>query len=347
VAVEGRRSAVEGRRSKHGARRTAHGARRTAHGARRTAHGARRTADGGRRVFCSTVETPRSLVLATDIDVLPVDRVVRRDDDHLVIRCPSNPHHWWGNFLIFDSAPRAGDGERWEARFAAAFADAPEVTHRAFTWDAPDGAEGAVIAEFGDRGYEVERSVGLIATPDEITPPLRADHPRASGAGGEIEIRALDAGDGLDDPLWAGALGVQLANEAADPQAGDEYESFARARQRDRRALFGAGRGAWYVAIDHEEGAVVAGCGVIATGTRGRFQAVDTVPSHRRRGIASALVAHAAADAAARHGLHSLVIVADPDYHAIGIYRALGFTERERTCAARRSSSAPGGVPGG
>jgi hypothetical protein len=58
------------------------------------------------------------------------------------------------------------------------------VTHRAFTWDAPDGAEGAVIAEFGDRGYEVE-------------------------------IRALDAGDGLDDPLWAGALGVQLANEAA------------------------------------------------------------------------------------------------------------------------------------
>ena len=289
--------------------------------------------------------TPRSLVLATDIDVLPDDRVVSRDGDHLVVRCPGNPHHWWGNFLIFDSAPRTGDGERWEARFDAAFADAPEVTHRAFTWDAPGGEEGAVAAEFGDRGYEVMRTVGLIAAPHEIT--LR-DHAGLEGAGaagqasvgaadGEIEIRRLDPRDGRDEPLWEGALGVQLTNEASDPVAGGAFAPFARARQRDLRALFGAGRGAWYVAVDRNEGTVVAGCGVVAIGTRGRFQAVDTVPSHRRRGIATALVAHAAVDAAARYDLRSLVIAADPDDHAIGIYRSLGFEERERTCGAHRS----------
>jgi ribosomal protein S18 acetylase RimI-like enzyme len=173
----------------------------------------------------------------------------------------------------------------------------------------------------------------LIAEPGEIAP-------RDDGGDGEIEIRALDSGDGRDELLWEGALGVQLANEAADPQAGAAFEPFARARQRDLRTLFRAGRGAWYVAIDRSNGAVVAGCGVVATGARGRFQAVDTVPSHRRRGIASALVAHAAADASARHALDSLVIVADPDYHAIGIYRSLGFTERERTCGAHRSPPA-------
>jgi ribosomal protein S18 acetylase RimI-like enzyme len=284
----------------------------------------------------AAVFTPRSLVLATDLDVLPGDRVVRRDGDHLVVRCPSNPHHWWGNFLIFDAAPRAGDGERWESRFAAAFADAPEVTHRAFTWDEPGGGEGAVVAEFGDRGYEVTRTAGLIAAPGEITAHDPAGRGSGGTADGEIEIRSLDPRDGCDEPLWEGAVGVQLANEAADPQDGAAFEPFSRARLRDLRVLFAAGRGAWYVAIDRSAGTVVAGCGVVATGTRGRFQAVDTVPSHRRRGIATTLVAHAAVDAAARHALRSLVIAADPDYHAIGIYRSLGFRERERTCGAHR-----------
>jgi hypothetical protein len=98
----------------------------------------------------------------------------------------------------------------------------------------------------------------LIAEPGEIAP-------RDDGGDGEIEIRALDSGDGRDELLWEGALGVQLANEAADPQAGAAFEPFARARQRDLRTLFRAGRGAWYVAIDRSNGAVVAGCGVVAT----------------------------------------------------------------------------------
>jgi hypothetical protein len=64
-------------------------------------------------------------VWATDIDVLPADRVERRQTaegaGHLVVRSPGNPMHWWGNFLIFDEPPQAGDGPRWEAAFAAAF----------------------------------------------------------------------------------------------------------------------------------------------------------------------------------------------------------------------------------
>jgi GNAT superfamily N-acetyltransferase len=273
-----------------------------------------------------SVTAPRSLVLNTLIDVLPDDRMVTREGDHLIVRSPSNPGHWEGNTLLFDDAPAAGDRERWEAAFDAAFAAEPAVRHRTFHWDRSDGDEGAAAAEFGAHGYRLERDIGLIASPEEIAP-----HPKANR---EVEIRALDPAPGRDEPLWEGVIGVSLANHAEDPSPDADFERFARVRQRERRTVFCAGRGAWYVALDPAGSAVVAGCGVIATGLRGRFQAVDTAPTHRRRGIARRLVHDAAQHAAARFGLSRLVIVADADYHALGIYESLGFRQRERLCSA-------------
>jgi len=274
---------------------------------------------------------PRSLVLATIIDVLPDDRVVVRDGDHLIVRSPSNPGHWEGNALVFDDAPAPGDGERWEAAFDAAFADEPAVRHRTFYWDRPDGEEGAAASELEARGYRLDRDVGLIGAADQLTA-----HPRANR---EVEIRRLDPR--ADEPLWEGAIAVALAGDAEAPSPDPNYERFLRARQAERRAAFAAGRGAWYAALDPADGTVVAGCGVLATGRRGRFQAVDTAPSHRRRGIARRLVYEAGRDAAARFSLSRLVIVADAAYHALGIYESLGFRPRERLCSAWLAPSAP------
>ena len=86
--------------------------------------------------------SPTSLVWATDIDALPVDRVVERSGDHLVVRSPGNPEHWWGNLIVFDDAPAPGDGARWEAVFEDAFAEEPRIEHRTFAWDRTDGALG-------------------------------------------------------------------------------------------------------------------------------------------------------------------------------------------------------------
>ena len=49
------------------------------------------------------------------------------------------------------------------------------------------------------------------------------------------------------------------------------FESYA-----ELRDLFRTGRGAWYVAMA-PGGEVLASCGIVATGDRGRFQAVETV----------------------------------------------------------------------
>ena len=65
------------------------------------------------------------------------------------------------------------------------------------------------------------------------------------------------------------------------------------------------------------------------TAGRGRFQTVVTAPEHRRRGVCSRLVVEAAQRAAEDHGAERFVIVADANYHALGLYESLGFERRE------------------
>lgn len=259
----------------------------------------------------------RSLVWATDIDVLPANRTVARRDGYTVVRSPGNPTHYWGNWLVFEEPPGPGDRRRWEERFAAEFADQPASRHRTFAWDRTDGALGAAETEFASAGYQLERQVGLTATPAEVR-----SHPRANQT---VSVHSPHP-DG-EEELWAQVLELQVA--ARDPRIAEApHREFSRRRQDELRELFAAGHGAWYVAL--LDGEVVGSCGVVVTGERGRFQSVDTAAAHRRRGICSRLVVEAARDAAARHGARRLVIAADPGYHALGIYESLGFVVRER-----------------
>jgi ribosomal protein S18 acetylase RimI-like enzyme len=265
---------------------------------------------------------PRSLVYATDIDVLPIGHVVERRDRYLVVRSPGNPTHYWGNLLLFDEPPERGDRARWERLFEAEFAEQPLTRIRTFGWDQTGDAPGAAREEFAAHGYDLERSVGLIAAPDRIRP-----HPRASRT---VEVRPLDPRLPVEEPLWDQVLEIQVAGRDLERFSEESHRRFCRRRLADLRDLFAAGRGAWYAALAGDE--VVGSCGVVVTDGRGRFQAVDTAAGHRRQGICSRLVVDAAQHAAAKHGARRLVIVADPDYHALGIYESLGFQRVERVC---------------
>jgi ribosomal protein S18 acetylase RimI-like enzyme len=277
---------------------------------------------------------PRSLGLATDLDVLPAGRVIERRDGYLFVRSPSNPTHFWGNFLIFDDPPSEGDGRRWEALFDAEFAGVEEIRHRAFGWDRTDGVDGMAHEEFGARGYVVDQSITLVAMPDEIQP-----HPRANN---EVVVRKLDPAVGEDEALWDSVFELQTANRE-DGHDEARYLAFSRARGRDLRVLFEAGSGAWFVALDPQSGDVVGSCGVVVTGGRGRFQAVDTAVAHRRCGICSRLVVEAAQRAVADYGAERLVIVADVGYHALGLYESLGFKRQEHSFATCSWPEAPSG----
>jgi ribosomal protein S18 acetylase RimI-like enzyme len=261
-----------------------------------------------------------SLVWATDIDVLPADRVVERRDGYVAIRSPSNPTHWWGNFLLFDNPPGTGDGNRWETLFETEFSQEPEVRHRTFAWDRVDGSEGEAEAEFISRGYEPERVVGLLAEPSELRP-----HPRQNE---DVLIQRLSEAD--DEP-WERVLELQLAMEDRSLE-----HVYLRRRLHDQRALFQTGRGGWYVARDPVTGEVVGSLGIVVTGGRARFQSVDTAPAHQRRGICSRLVVEAARDAAERWSVRQFVIAAAAEYHALGLYESLGFQARERVAGVCR-----------
>lgn len=270
---------------------------------------------------------PRSLIRATEIDVLPLDCVVERRRDYLVVGSPGNPDHYWGNLLVFDEPPMPGDGIRWEALFANEFGSEERVRHTTFAWDRADGALGAAREEFLSRGYELEELVGLVADADAV----RA-HPRESR---EVLVRALEPAGGADEELWEQVVELQVASrqEVFEEHA---HRLFCRSRLRDLRAMFNAGRGSWYVALDQSGVEVRGSCGVVVTGERGRFQAVDTAEAHRRKGICSRLVVEAARRASADHGARRLVICADPDYHALGLYESLGFERAERAAGVCR-----------
>jgi ribosomal protein S18 acetylase RimI-like enzyme len=271
--------------------------------------------------------TPRSLVWTTDIDVLPRERILERRTGYLVVRSPGNPGHYWGNQLLFDEPPRAGDGERWEALFAEEFAGEQRVRHVTFAWDRSDGSIGAAQEEFVQRGYLLEATVGLIADVDRV----RA-HARESR---EVLVRALDHQPGADADLWEQVVGLQVAGrDESFPE--DVHRDFCRARIEELRQLFRAGRGSWYVALDASGTEVQGSCGVVVTGTRGRFQSVDTAERHRRKGICSRLVVDAARSSATEHGAERLVICADPEYHALGLYESLGFEPVERVTGVIR-----------
>ena len=266
-----------------------------------------------------SVRMPRSLVWATDIDVLPPNRVLERRAGYTVVRSPANPTHYGGNFLLFDDPPVTGDRERWVALFAQEFADQPASTHRTFGWDLTDGQVGEAETEFRAHGYDLQYNTGLIATPDQI----RA-HPRANP---DVTVRMLDP-DG-DADLWAAVIELQvLARDMERYPAEEPQRVFYTARLHELRAMFRAGRGGWYVALDPDAG-VVASLGIVVTDGRARYQAVDTAEPFRRRGICTRLVSDAARHAVAEHGAQQLVIVADPDYHAIHIYESVGFVRSE------------------
>lgn len=268
-----------------------------------------------------TPVVPQSLVLATNLDVLPSDRVVAQRDGYVAVRSPRHPEHYWGNFLLFAGPPGAGDGVRWEQLFETEFGADARVRHVAFTWDRIDGEFDGAREEFVSRGYEADVAVGLTATVSEV----RA-HPRENRA---VTVRALDPLAGRDAELWDQVVEVQVAarRETFEAQA---YREFSRQRLEDLRTLLAGGRGAWYVALDPGGGEVVASCGIVVTDSRGRFQAVDTKASVRRQGICSRLVVEAARDAASRYGAERFVIAADADYHAVGLYESLGFGRAER-----------------
>ncbi len=147
---------------------------------------------------------------------------------HLVIRTPSNPHFWWGNYLLLRSAPPAGEWQGWIAEFAREF---PSARHVALGLDSVDGAvedaEGLTAL-----GFDIQVDTVLTAT----------DLPRRAHKRPLFEIRPLHS-----DEDWAQSVELRLSlhEGAPDPR----LPKRAQTRAREYRAVVEAGHGVWFGAF--------------------------------------------------------------------------------------------------
>ncbi|MFI6345355.1 GNAT family N-acetyltransferase [Streptomyces sp. NPDC050560] len=250
-----------------------------------------------------------SLGFRTDLMLRALDGSAVEDrGGHLVVRTPANPGFWWGNFLLLAAPPVPGDADRLEAAFAAEF---PGAAHLALGVDGTEGDAGdpTVRAALGVEAEEI----AVLTARRPGTPP----HPAR-----DTVVRPL-----AGDADWAQALELHCSCE--EPDTVGSRLPFLRARYASYRRLAECGHGEWYGAFTG--GRMRSGAGVFTDGSGlARYQNVETHPDFRRRGLAAAVVHRAGAAMAARPGVSTLVIAADPGYHAIRVYRSLGFAETER-----------------
>jgi ribosomal protein S18 acetylase RimI-like enzyme len=262
-----------------------------------------------------------SLGFRTDLALLQMGGSEIDDrGDHVVVRSPHNPLHWWGNFILLEHPPGASDVQPWLDMFHAEF---PEAEHIAFGADATKGTP-ADMAGFEAAGLKV--SAATVMTAHSVHPPPRPNL--------EATYRQLDSDtDGDWDQLVA--LGV-----ATDDKYGDAaHHEYLVHKASTSRRLIEAGHGGWFGAFIG--GQLLAAMGLFVTDDGlARFQHVETHPEARGRGLAGTLVHHASRYGLDERGAHTLVMVADPEYLAIRVYRSVGFVDGESQLQAEREPDA-------
>lgn len=253
----------------------------------------------------------KSLGYCTDLIFAAFDGEIMDRGDYLVIRTPTNPSFYWGNYLLFAEPPGVGDYQRWQSLFAEEIGTRPEVSHQTFGWDSGSGEHGE-IAPFLENGFHIEESVVL--TTQQLHPPEK----KAEG----LAIRPLRS-----NKEWAQCLENQVACRSPGFTESD-FRVFARRQMERYQAMSQARLGTWFGAFLGDR--LVADLGIFADKALGRYQMVQTHPDFRRQGIARRLVVEAGAYALEHFGLTRLVIVAEADSAAERLYRKAGFEVVER-----------------
>ena len=244
------------------------------------------------------------------------DGEVTEHADHIVVRSPRSPGYYWGNFLLYNRLPSGADFGLWMQRFDEAIVQpAPGTGHVAFGMQAQAQAEAftapqpfidAGFTGFGVATLTLQRS-GLLNLPK--VPDAR------------FELRPLRLPAEV-----SGVVDLNMAcnDEGYEPEGYRQFRSHQMQRYSDMAA---AGMGHWWGAL--HEGTVVAALGLFGQRHAGRFQHVETHPDFRRQGLCRALVHKACTHGFAQMGWHTLVMGADPDDVAIGIYRQVGFQQHD------------------
>lgn len=257
-----------------------------------------------------------SIAYRTDLLFPSFDGEVLQRRGYVAVLTPSNPGFYWGNFLLFPRPPRPGDLARWMRLFELELGQHSLVRHHSFGWDTVDG-------DVGDAQPFVEAGFKLVNEP-----VMAIDKARPAPRPADIEVRPFESAAD-----WDAGNALNIASDPLDGKC-DAYADFKLELHARYRRMVEGSLGVWLGAFAGDE--LIGSLGLFAAGDVARFQAIETHPDHRGRGVATTLVA-----AACRYGLEHLaprlVLVAAEGTTAHRIYQRLGFTEIERQCGVCRA----------
>lgn len=255
-----------------------------------------------------------SLSRRTDLIFAKFSGSVIDKGNYTLVQTPRNPSFHWGNYVVFEAPPKAGDYKRWKEIFEKEFTYYDKIGHMVFTWESNPSCPGE-YQEFVDNDFEFDEGV-VLSTSELITPTKYND---------KIEIRKI-----ITDEEWEDVIEIQLL--CSDPKfANAGYESFKRKQFAQYRAMSEKGMGNWFGA--YIDGQIVGDLGIFFEEELGRYQNVGTHPEFRRQGICQTLVYETARIALNEYGVETLVMEADANYHAAKIYESVGFKPTEKNFA--------------
>ena len=253
-----------------------------------------------------------SLAFRTDVALLQLaGSEVEPHESHVVVRTPDNPTYWWGNFLIFPEAPSSEELPAWEKLFVRTF---PDARHRAYGVATAHGSRGDMAA-LEQAGLHVDASTVMTAT--AVHEPPRPNR--------SATYRRLTS-----DADWQQQVELTLAGAERHVE-----RDFVVARTAAQQRTVETGAGTWWGAF--EGGRLLSSMGLfLASPGLCRFQDVRTHPEARSHGLAGTLVHEISRCGFAELGATTLVMVADPDYLAVRVYRSVGFEDTETQLQAER-----------
>lgn len=264
----------------------------------------------------------------TDLIAHRVDGLVLERPDCIVLRTPSQPNYYWGNALVLPQPPADGELAHWLARFSEEVGQHdPAIRHVAIGINVAPRADANSLPAWRAAGFALFETETLRLRRGGLQAPRRA--PR-----GEVVFREADLAREAE-----AFVDLQCVDPEGYEPAG--YRLHRTLQMQRLAAMQQAGTGTWFgVWCD---GVLAADCGLLRAGALGRFQHVGTHPAWRRRGLCSHLVHRVSAWGFSQWGLQELVMCADPNDVAIGIYESLGYRREERAWGLQRY--APGDGP--
>lgn len=250
----------------------------------------------------------KSLAYRTDLIYSEFEGTVKNKENYLVIKTPSRPSYFWGNYILMKNAPQNESYKEWIDIYKSEF-NKSEPNFMTFGIDSTDNHINN-LEQFINNGFTIKSTSVLTST--------ILKYPKKYNS--NIEIRQLN-----DDNDWKGWVDVHKNENWYLSK--DSESAFLETQLVSTRKFTESYPGMRFGAFLN--GKLVGDLGIYFSNDIGRFNSVSTHQDYRNKGICQTLLYESFKHVTEKCNIKKLVIVADNEYFALDIYKKAGFIETE------------------